>query len=117
MFASGSTAPTQSLSEEDNVTNPFEDENGIYHVLINEEGQHSLWPSFIEVPAGWTIVHASDSRTACLEFINQHWTDMRPKSLIESMKKSSASEQQEDSTHSATEPKSNILNWDSNTRH
>ena len=109
-------APAQSLSEEDNVTNPFEDENGVYHVLINEEGQHSLWPSFIEVPAGWTIVHASDSRAACLEFINQHWTDMRPKSLIESMKKSSASEQ-EDSTRSATEPKSNIINWDSNTRH
>ena len=111
------TAPAQSLSEEDNVTNPFEDENGVYHVLINEEGQHSLWPSFIEVPAGWTIVHASDSRAACLEFINQHWTDMRPKSLIESMKKSSASEQQEDGSHPATEPKNNILNWDSNTRH
>jgi MbtH protein len=110
-------APAQSLSEEDNMTNPFEDENGVYHVLINEEGQHSLWPSFIEIPAGWTIVHASDSRAACLEFINQHWTDMRPKSLIESMKKSSASEQQEDSADSTTEPKSNILNWDSNTRH
>jgi len=111
------TGPAQSLSEEDNMTNPFEDENGVYHVLINEEGQHSLWPSFIEVPAGWTIVHASDSRAACLEFINQHWTDMRPKSLIESMKKSSASEQQEDSARSTTESKSNILNWDSNTRH
>jgi MbtH protein len=109
--------PAQSLSEEDDVTNPFEDENGVYHVLINEEGQHSLWPSFIEVPAGWTIVHASDSRAACLEFINQHWTDMRPNSLIESMKKSSASEQQEDSAHSTSEPNSNILNWDSNTRH
>jgi MbtH protein len=117
MLASGSKPPAQSLSEEDNVTNPFEDENGVYHVLINEEGQHSLWPSFIEVPAGWTIVHASDSRTACLEFINQHWTDMRPKSLIESMKKSSPRERQEDSAHSTTEPKSNILNWDSNTRH
>jgi len=99
------------------VTNPFEDENGVYHVLINQEGQHSLWPTFIEVPAGWTIVHASDSRAACLEFINQHWTDMRPKSLIDSMTKSSASEQRQDSTHSATEPNSNILNWDSNTRH
>jgi MbtH protein len=111
------TAPAQSLSEEDNVTNPFEDENGVYHVLINEEGQHSLWPSFVEIPAGWTIVHASDSRAACLEFINQHWTDMRPKSLIESMKKSSAGEQQEDGSHPATGPKNNILNWDSNTRH
>jgi MbtH protein len=72
--------------EEDDVTNPFEDENGTYHVLVNDEGQHSLWPSFIEVPQGWTIVHKSDSRAACLEFINKNWTDMRPKSLIEKMK-------------------------------
>jgi MbtH protein len=73
-------------SKEDDLTNPFEDENGIYHVLINDEGQHSLWPSFIDVPKGWTIIHESDSRAACLEFITNHWTDMRPNSLIESMK-------------------------------
>jgi MbtH protein len=67
------------------VTNPFEDENGVFHVLINEEGQHSLWPSFIEVPQGWRIIHESDSRAACLDFINKNWTDMRPTSLIKRM--------------------------------
>jgi MbtH protein len=76
------------------MTNPFEDENGIYHVLINDEGQYSLWPSFIDVPDGWTIIHKSDSRAACLEFINRNWTDMRPNSLIKSMNESSASQQQ-----------------------
>ncbi len=70
------------------MTNPFEDENGTYHVLINDEGQHSLWPTFIKVPDGWTIAHSSDRRDACLEFIKQNWTDMRPKSLIEMMRKS-----------------------------
>jgi MbtH protein len=97
------------------VTNPFEDENGVYHVLVNEEGQHSLWPSFIEVPAGWTIVHESDSRAACLEFINQHWTDMRPRSLIESMRKSTGSEQQEDSPSDPA--KGTVPTWDNTTRH
>jgi MbtH protein len=77
------------------VTNPFEDENGVYHVLVNEEGQHSLWPTFTAVPNGWTIVHGSDSRAACLDYINQHWTDMRPNSLIKAMAESSTSEQQE----------------------
>ena len=81
-------------SKEDEVTNPFEDENGIYHVLINDEGQHSLWPSFIEVPDGWTIIHQSDSRAACLDFINRNWTDMRPNSLIERMKKLGEGDQQ-----------------------
>jgi len=75
------------------MTNPFEDENGIYHVLINDEGQYSLWPSFIDVPDGWTIIHKSDSRAACLDFINRNWTDMRPNSLIKSMSESSASQQ------------------------
>jgi uncharacterized protein YbdZ (MbtH family) len=67
------------------VANPFEDENGVYHVLINEEGQHSLWPSFVAVPDGWAIVHKSDRRAACLEFIEKNWTDMRPMSLIKAM--------------------------------
>jgi MbtH protein len=87
---------------EDTVTNPFEDENGIYHVLVNDEGQHSLWPSFIDVPEGWTIIHKSDSRAACLEFIDRNWTDMRPKSLIEKMNREAADEAQRSSE--AVEP-------------
>lgn len=70
------------------MTNPFEDESGKYHVLVNDEGQHSLWPCFVTVPQGWRIVHESDSRAACLDYINKNWTDMRPKSLIERLKKS-----------------------------
>lgn len=68
------------------MANPFEDENGVYHVLVNDEGQHSLWPSFIDVPKGWSIVHQADTRSACLDYINRHWTDMRPNSLIEKMR-------------------------------
>ena len=75
------------------ATNPFEDEDGIYHVLINEEGQHSLWPNFVAVPDGWTIVHKSDKRAACLEFIEKNWTDMRPKSLIKAMEEIAEEEQ------------------------
>jgi MbtH protein len=67
------------------MTNPFEDENGVYHVLVNDEEQYSLWPSFKEVPQGWTIRLKSASRTACLDYINQNWTDMRPKSLRDKM--------------------------------
>lgn len=73
------------------MTNPFEDENGTFHVLINAEGQHSLWPSFVPVPKGWTIVHNADSRAACLDFINKNWTDLRPRSLIERMEQQAGS--------------------------
>ncbi len=69
------------------MTNPFEDENGTYHVLINDEGQHSLWPGFLPVPQGWKIVLEGADRAACLDYVNKSWTDMRPNSLIERMKK------------------------------
>ncbi|MGW3730031.1 MbtH family protein, partial [Streptomyces sp. NPDC000851] len=36
-------------------TNPFDDADGRFLVLVNDEGQHSLWPSFADVPGGWTI--------------------------------------------------------------
>ncbi|GAA3959095.1 MbtH family protein [Actinomadura viridis] len=67
------------------MTNPFEDPDGTYLVLVNDEGQHSLWPSFAQVPAGWTVAKDEDGRQACLDYIEEHWTDMRPASLIEAM--------------------------------
>ncbi|QEU90004.1 MbtH family protein [Streptomyces kanamyceticus] len=69
------------------MPNPFDDENGTFLVLINDENQHSLWPSFAEVPAGWKAVFGEDTRKACLDYIEENWTDMRPKSLIEEMDK------------------------------
>ncbi|MDT5206197.1 MAG: MbtH protein, partial [Mycobacterium sp.] len=27
-------------------TNPFDDDNGTFVVLVNDEDQHSLWPTF-----------------------------------------------------------------------
>lgn len=67
------------------VTNPFEDPAGSYFVLVNDEGQHSMWPAFAEVPAGWQVVFGESTRDACLEYVEQNWTDMRPKSLIDAM--------------------------------
>ena len=64
------------------VANPFEDEDGVFLVLVNDENQHSLWPAFRDVPAGWTVVHGEDTRANCLEYVSAHWTDMRPASLV-----------------------------------
>ncbi|GGQ63071.1 MbtH family protein [Couchioplanes azureus] len=67
------------------MTNPFENADGRYLVLVNDEQQHSLWPSFVEVPAGWTVVFGEDSRAACLAYVEENWTDLRPRSLREQM--------------------------------
>ncbi len=69
------------------MTNPFEDENAEYLVLVNHENQYSLWPGFREVPAGWTPVGPKGKRQECLAWIEATWTDMRPASLIRDMEK------------------------------
>ncbi|MFD6532177.1 MbtH family protein [Streptomyces sp. NPDC060184] len=66
-------------------TNPFDDPEGRFLVLVNDEGQHSLWPSFAEVPGGWAIAFEENTREACLEFVEANWTDLRPRSLAETM--------------------------------
>ncbi|WP_280310726.1 MbtH family protein [Nocardia abscessus] len=66
-------------------TNPFDDDSERFLVLVNEEEQHSLWPVFAEIPTAWTVVFGDDSRSACVEYIEEHWTDMRPKSLRDAM--------------------------------
>lgn len=48
------------------MANPFENADGTYLVLVNEEGQYSLWPGFIDVPSGWTVVHEQKGREASL---------------------------------------------------
>lgn len=72
------------------MTNPFDDENGRFLVLVNDENQHSLWPTFADVPAGWTKVFGEDTREACLAYVEENWTDLRPKSLIEAMERDAA---------------------------
>jgi MbtH protein len=62
-------------------TNPFDDENGQFYILVNDEEQHSLWPAFAEIPAGWRVVHGVAGRQDCLAYVEENWTDMRPQSL------------------------------------
>jgi len=64
------------------MPNPFEDPAATFLVLVNPEGQHSLWPALIEVPAGWDLAHPASARQSCLDYIEAHWTDMRPTSLV-----------------------------------
>jgi MbtH protein len=76
----------------DMSVNPFDDEAGRFFVLINEEEQYSLWPTFAEVPSGWKVVFGENSRAECLEFVEKEWTDMRPKSLRMAMEADSNSQ-------------------------
>ncbi|MCX5524646.1 MULTISPECIES: MbtH family protein [Streptomyces] len=63
--------------------NPFDDETGTFHVLVNEEGQHCLWPAFAQIPDGWKAVLTDTGRAEALDHIERNWTDLRPRSLAE----------------------------------
>jgi MbtH protein len=87
------------------ATNPFEDPDAKYFVLINDEGQHSLWPVFAEVPAGWEVIFGEDGRQECLDFIEKNWTDMRPKSLIKAMAEDAGARQNGSATNGSANGK------------
>lgn len=69
------------------MTSMFDNEDGEFFVVVNDEEQYSIWPSDREIPAGWSAVGDAARRADCLAWIEQHWTDMRPKSLREAMEK------------------------------
>ena len=62
------------------MNNPFDNPDGRYFVLTNDEGQHSLWPEAIDVPAGWQVVFGGARRQECLDYVAANWTDILPKS-------------------------------------
>ncbi|WP_278045214.1 MbtH family protein [Actinomadura roseirufa] len=64
--------------------NCFDDPAGEFLVLVNDEGQHSLWPGFTDVPAGWRMVRGPGSRADCMAYIEENWTELRIRSLIAS---------------------------------
>ncbi|WP_336707763.1 MbtH family protein [Oerskovia sp. USHLN155] len=61
--------------------NPFDDSDGTFLVLVNDEQQHSLWPEFAAVPPGWDVVLGASTRAVALAYVDAHWTDLRPASL------------------------------------
>jgi MbtH protein len=79
------------------MTNPFDDQDGVFLVLVNHEGQYSLWPNFCEAPAGWSRTFGPDKRQACLDHIESHWLDMRPASLVAAMESDAGSSASEES--------------------
>lgn len=56
-----------------------------YKVVVNHEEQYSLWPADAKSPLGWKDVGKSGAKKACLAYIEEVWTDMRPLSVHDQM--------------------------------
>lgn len=64
-----------------------------YKVVLNHEEQYSIWPVDRENPLGWRDAGKSGSKTECLAYIEEVWTDMRPLSLRKKMEEAEAMKQ------------------------
>lgn len=59
-----------------------------FEVVINEEGQHSIWPARKPLPIGWAQIGRQGTKEDCMRHIKDIWTDLRPLSLQKQMKSS-----------------------------
>lgn len=57
----------------------------IFQVVVNHERQYSIWPHYMDIPAGWEAVGVRGTKAECLSHIEEVWTDMRPLSLQKAM--------------------------------
>lgn len=53
----------------------------IYKVVMNHDQQYAIAPAHRASPLGWSDIGKTGSKAACLTFINDVWTDMRPLGL------------------------------------
>ncbi|WP_051065436.1 non-ribosomal peptide synthetase [Nocardiopsis potens] len=57
---------------------PGEGGGPTYAVVVNAEGQYSVWPVQRPVPEGWRAEGPQGTREQCLDHIEAVWADMRP---------------------------------------
>jgi MbtH protein len=69
---------------EEEQYNMFEDDSGqCYDVVLNDEGQYSIWPVDYLLPLGWRRSGFAGDKATCLTHITEVWIDMVPRSLRE----------------------------------
>jgi MbtH protein len=55
-----------------------EDEHTLYRVVVNHQGQYSIWRADDQIPLGWTDVGKTARKSECLDYLQRVWTDMTP---------------------------------------
>ena len=59
--------------------------NAAYKIIINAEGQYSIWQKDIESSPGWRDAGIFGTEKECADYIKKTWTDLRPLSLRKKM--------------------------------
>lgn len=61
-------------------------DHATYAVVLNDEEQYSVWDVRRSVPTGWHEAGFRGSYDDCIAHVEVVWTDMRPRSLRETMR-------------------------------
>ncbi|HEX8363365.1 MAG TPA: MbtH family NRPS accessory protein [Longimicrobium sp.] len=64
----------------------------VYQVVVNDEGQHSIFAAGRELPRGWKATGKEGTKAECLAYVDEVWTDMRPRSLQNTVKEAGIGE-------------------------
>ncbi|MFL4213282.1 MbtH family protein [Enterobacter mori] len=64
-------------------SNPFDNSQGQFAILQNDQGQYSLWPQQCDLPAGWRVVCEPQSQEACQQWLAGHWQTLIPSHFAE----------------------------------
>jgi MbtH protein len=67
--------------KEESLFMSWGDDTTEFLVVINDEEQYSIWPSYKSIPKGWRPDGKRGQKAECLTHIDEVWTDMRPLSL------------------------------------
>ncbi|CAD5353518.1 MULTISPECIES: MbtH family protein [Enterobacter] len=59
-------------------SNPFDNPQGQFAILRNDQAQYSLWPQQCDLPAGWHVVCEPQSQEACQQWLAEHWQTLVP---------------------------------------
>jgi len=68
----------------------MDDERHEFMVLVNDEEQHSLWPTFKPIPAGWRQVGPVGTKEQCLAYVEEAWPDITPLSVRKALARADA---------------------------
>ncbi|HAT3633461.1 TPA: MbtH family NRPS accessory protein [Raoultella ornithinolytica] len=59
-------------------SNPFDNPQGQFYILRNEQQQYSLWPHHCALPQGWVVECPPQSLEACNGWLAANWSTLTP---------------------------------------
>ncbi|MBK4714707.1 MULTISPECIES: MbtH family protein [Tenebrionibacter/Tenebrionicola group] len=63
-------------------SNPFDDPQGRFFILVNDVMQYSLWPAHCALPPGWRTVTGPQDQEACRRWLEAHWQTIQPAHFV-----------------------------------